>query len=54
LVAASTVRIEFDFDSKAMRKGSANAELFSIVEVTEQGNMTLDYYYNCRVLVMLP
>jgi len=54
LVANSTVRQDFDFDSKAMRKGSANAELFAMVEVTEQGNMTIDYYYNCRVLVMLP
>ncbi len=56
LTANSAIRDAFDFDSKAMRKaGGGNTELMSMVELNEQGtSMTVDYYYNSRVLVMLP
>ena len=47
-------RVEFEVDSKAMRKLKLDDVIFAVLEVVENGNVTANAFFNSRILVKLP
>ena len=43
----------FDVDSKAMRKLRINDIIFAVMELTEVGTATAQWFFNCRALLKL-
>jgi len=46
--------VDFEIDSKAMRKSPLETSLYAALEVTEVGTAAMLVFHNSRVLVKLP
>ena len=51
---AMSAHVQFEVDSKAMRKMGDNDTLFASVEVIEAGTSALDIFFDSRLLMKLP
>ena len=53
-VNAVGVHVDFEIDSKAMRKFPTDLALYSIVELVENGTAVIDMWHDSRILSKLP
>ena len=53
-VNSATAVVEFDVDSRAMRKLTVEDAIFASIEVTEIGTATLNVHFQSRILLKLP
>jgi len=49
--ASGIAAFRFEIDSKAMRKQDVDESFYGVIEVVEEGNATMEWLFNCRLLV---